>query len=260
VKALALATQVFAQVDDKLTEDHESFVLGSGRPKTDMAVRLGAEQGREVVYRKERPIPLSCKSRRVKYMAPSLIDRLKRETQASHRDVEHHVDVMNRVRTVGSYRTLLEQLYGVYCPVESEIARSMSEIATWLPDIDKRMRTASLRLDLRVLGNVCPEALPLAPTPPLCSLPQRLGCLYVLEGSTLGGQTIAREVSSQLRYSPESGCSFFASHGAEIGGMWRKFREAIESYAAAHSESHDTIIQSAAATFHTFGGWFERKL
>ena len=192
-------------------------------------------------------------------MPASLLDRLKRETQAIHRDVERQIDVMSRVRTAGSYRTLLEQLYGVYCPVESEIARSMSEIATWLPDIDKRMRTASLSLDLRVLGNFCPEALPLAPTPPLCSLPQRFGCLYVLEGSTLGGQTIAREVSSQLRYSPESGCSFFASHGAEISGMWRRFREAIESYAAAHSESHDTIIQSAAATFHTFSGWFERK-
>ena len=219
----------------------------------------GFEQGCELVYQRQRPVPRSCESKRVQYMAASLLDRLKRETQDSHRDVERHVDVMSRVRTAASYRTLLEQLYGVYCPVESEIARSMSEIATWLPDIDKRMRTASLRLDLRVLGNLCPEALPLAPIPPLCSLPQLFGCLYVLEGSTLGGQTIAREVSNQLPYYPESGCSFFASHGAEVGGMWRRFREAIELYADAHSESHDTIIQSAAATFQTFAGWFESK-
>ena len=192
-------------------------------------------------------------------MPASLLDRLKQETQESHRAVERHIDVMNRVQTAGSYRTLLEQLYGVYCPVESEIAGSMSEIATWLPDIDKRKRTESLRLDLLVLGNVCPEALPLAAAPPLGSLPQWFGCLYVLEGSTLGGQIIAREVGNHLGYSPESGCSFFASHGAAIGGMWRRFGEAIESYAAAHSESHEIIIQSAAATFHTFGSWFERK-
>jgi heme oxygenase len=192
-------------------------------------------------------------------MATSVLDRLKRETQESHREVEHHFDVMNRVRTPAGYRALLEQLYGVYSPVESEIARSASEIAPWLPDIDKRMRTARLRLDLGVLGNTCPEALPLAPAPPLGSLAQRFGCLYVLEGSTLGGQTIAREVSSHLPYSPERGCSFFASHGADTGGMWRRFRDALELYAAAHSESQDTIIQSAAATFHTFRSWLETK-
>jgi heme oxygenase len=81
----------------------------------------------------------------------------------------------------------------------------------------------------------------------------------VLEGSTLGGQTIAREVSRQLPYSPQNGCSFFAGHGAEIGARWRKFREAIESYAVLHSENHDSIIQSAVATFRAFGDWFERR-
>jgi heme oxygenase len=192
-------------------------------------------------------------------MTASLLDRLKWETQESHGEVERQVDVLNRVRTAGSYRTLLEGLYGVYCPLESEISRSMSEIATWLPDIENRMRTASLRVDLGVLGNLCPETLPLANIPSFCSLPQQFGCLYVLEGSTLGGQTIAREVTRQLPYSPENGCSFFAGHGAETGGMWRRFREAIESYATAHSENQESIIQAAVATFRAFGDWFERK-
>ena len=192
-------------------------------------------------------------------MAASLFDRLKRETQESHVDVERRVDLLNRVKNARSYRALLEQFYGVYCPLETEILRSMSEIATWIPDIENRMRTASLRLDLRVLGNLFPETLPLAAIPPLGSLPQRLGCLYVLEGSTLGGQTITREVSRQLPYSPENGCSFFSSHGADIGGMWRRFREAMESYAVAHSENHDIIIQSAIATFRGFAEWFEGR-
>lgn len=191
-------------------------------------------------------------------MAASLLERLKRETQESHSDLERRVDVMNRVRTAQGYRTLLEKFYGVYSPLESEIARATSEIAAWLPDIEGRMRTASLCLDLRVLGNTCPEALPHAPIPPLASLSQQFGCLYVLEGSTLGGQFIAREVGKQLHYSPESGCGFFASHGADIGEMWHRFREAIESYAAAHSQNHDSIIQSATATFRAFGDWFER--
>jgi heme oxygenase (biliverdin-IX-beta and delta-forming) len=192
-------------------------------------------------------------------LADSLLERLKRETQTSHGEVERRVDVLSRVQTAQRYRMLLEQFYGVYCPLESEIAHSMLEIARWLPDIQDRMRTTLLRLDLRSLGNLCPEGLPLAPIPPLDSLPQRFGCLYVLEGSTLGGQIIAREVSSRLPFTSENGCSFFASHGAEIGAMWRSFCHALEAYAVANSESHDSIIQSAAATFGVFGDWLEEK-
>jgi len=192
-------------------------------------------------------------------LATSLLERLKRETQASHGEIERRVDLLNRVRTAQSYRILLEQFYGVYCPLESEIAHSMLEIARWLPDIQDRMRTTLLRLDLRSLGNLCPEGLPLAPIPPLNSLAQRFGCLYVLEGSTLGGQIIAREVSSRLPFTSEHGCSFFANHGAEIGAMWRSFCHALEAYGMANSESHDSIIQSAANTFGVFGDWLEEK-
>jgi heme oxygenase (biliverdin-IX-beta and delta-forming) len=192
-------------------------------------------------------------------LAASLFERLKHETHECHGEVERRVNVLNRLQTARSYRRLLEQFYGVYCPLESEIAHSMSEIVGWLPDIEDRMRTPSLRLDLRLLGNLCPEGLPLAPIPPLDSLAQRFGCLYVLEGSTLGGQIIAREVSSRLPYTSGDGCSFFASRGAEIGPRWRNFRLSLEAYAVANSESHDSIIQSAAATFRVFGDWVEEK-
>jgi heme oxygenase len=186
----------------------------------------------------------------------SLLQRLKRETQALHEDLERRIDILNRVRTDESYRALLEAFYGVYAPLEAEIERSVSELAPWLPDIRSRMRTASIRSDLRVVGNARPEALPLAVVPGLGSLAEQFGCLYVLEGSTLGGQMIAREVSSRLPYTAENGCSFFASYGAEIGGMWRRFREAVELYAAAHPEEQERVIQSASATFRTFGDWF----
>ena len=190
----------------------------------------------------------------------SLIQRLKTETQASHASLESRVDLPQRLQNPSAYRALLEAFYGIFSPLEAEIARSFSEIALWLPDIASRMRTASLRTDLRVLGNLCPEALPCSPVPPLRSLPEQLGCLYVLEGSTLGGQIIARQIASQLHYTPENGCSFFAGHGAEVGPMWNRFREAIGSFSVAHpdAETQDQIISSANATFRAFGDWFDR--
>ena len=194
----------------------------------------------------------------------AILPRLKRETQSSHASLERRVDLMNRVRTPSDYRTLLETFYGLYQPLESEISRSADQIAPWLPDIGNRLRTPSLKADLRVLGNVCPEALPLAPVPPFRSLSDgslsaTFGCLYVLEGSTLGGQIISRQIGSHLDFTPENGCSFFACHGAETGNMWRKFSEAIEAYAVSHPEDGVIIIRAAQDTFGAFANWFHEK-
>jgi heme oxygenase len=194
----------------------------------------------------------------------SILPRLKRETQPSHARLERRVDIVNRVRTPSDYRTLLETFYGLYKPLESEIARSAHQISRWLPDIGNRLRTASLKADLRVLGNVCPEALPLASVPSFRSLSEGslsevFGCLYVLEGSTLGGQIISRHVGGNLGFTPEDGCSFFACHGAETGNMWRKFSDAIEAYAVAHPADKAIMIRSATDTFDAFANWLQEK-
>jgi len=194
----------------------------------------------------------------------AILPRLKRETQPSHASLERRVDIVNRVRTPSEYRTLLETFYGLYQPLESEIARSVPQIAPWLPDIGNRWRTPSLKADLRVLGNVRPETLPLASVPSFHSLSDGplsniFGCLYVLEGSTLGGQIISRQIGSHLDFTPENGCSFFACHGAETGNMWRKFSHAIEAYAATYPEDGVIMIRAAQDTFGAFANWFHEK-
>jgi heme oxygenase len=191
-------------------------------------------------------------------MNPSLFERLKIETRETLAELESRVDIRNRVRTKAGYRTLLETFYGVYYPLEVKL--ETSEIVPWLPDVGSRMRSSSLRLDLRVLGNNRPEALPLASVPTFRSLCEKFGCLYVLEGSTLGGQLISREINSQLHYTPENGCAYFASYGAEITSMWRRFREALEAFGSANSESHDSIIHSALSTFGVFADWIDKRV
>ena len=192
-------------------------------------------------------------------MDSSVLQRLKLETRASHVDLEHRVDILKRLRTPAKYRDLLEAFYGVCVPLEGELRRSLPEIAQWLPDIAGRMRSSSLVLDLRVLGNDCPQALPLAPVPTLGSLGEQFGCLYVLEGSTLGGQIISREIDNQLHFTAENGAAYFSGHGAETGNMWSKFCDAITAFAAAHPEAQDPVVGSAMATFAAFAGWMERK-
>jgi heme oxygenase len=190
----------------------------------------------------------------------SILQRLKRETQGSHVALERRVDLMNRLRTPAQYRKLLEAFYGLYCPLEAELKRVQPGLREWLPDIEGRMRTEALRLDLRVLGNTVPGELPAAAVPPLDSAAQQIGCLYVLEGSRLGGKFIAQAVADSLGYTAGNGGAFFSGYGSETGKWWARFRASVESHASSHPEDQAGIIQAANGTFELFEGWFREQL
>jgi heme oxygenase len=191
--------------------------------------------------------------------AEPILPRLKRDTQAGHAGLESRIDLMNRVKTAADYRRLLEAFYGLVSPMEARMGRH-TELAAWLPDIEDRMRSGALCRDLHVLGNTSPRDLPVAAVPEYASVAERMGCLYVLEGSTLGGQVISRYIKQTLGFTPEHGCGFFYGRGTATGAMWQRFRHGIESYASARPLEHSAAIQSALRTFQTFDAWMGLRL
>ncbi len=83
-------------------------------------------------------------------------------------------------------------------------------------------------------------------------MPEALGCLYVLEGATLGGQVIVRRLRDLPREALLS--AFFTSYGQDVGAMWQAYREFLTGYAEGRDED-DVIVESACATFATIGAW-----
>lgn len=73
-----------------------------------------------------------------------------------------------------------------------------------------------------------------------------LGSMYVMEGSTLGGQYIARHVEETLGLAAGEGDAYFCGHGERTGAMWNAFREVLSAIPDEHS---DTVIAAAKATF-----------
>jgi len=189
-----------------------------------------------------------------------LLPRLKCDTHECHVALESRIDLMHRIRTAAGYRKLLEAFYGVLAPIEDRLARHKSELAAWIPDIENRMRCGALRHDLQVLGNASSEELPLATVPEYDSTAEQIGCLYVLEGSTLGGQVISRQIGQTLGLTPEHGCAFFSGHGTATGDMWRRFRLGIESHATARPSEQAAVVQSAIRTFQAFDTWMTQRL
>jgi len=185
-----------------------------------------------------------------------ILTRLKHATHADHQAVEARVDLLNRLGSLADYRQLLEHFWGFYAPIEAQIAVG-PEWARYGVDIQQRMKTSALACDLQTLGlsSAALAALPLCHSLPVSdSFTHRLGCLYVLEGATLGGQIIARAVRDRLGLTPDSGCAFFASYGDQVATMWQAFR-ALLLQAAADEAAETAIVRGAHETFAAFGRW-----
>ena len=76
-----------------------------------------------------------------------------------------------------------------------------------------------------------------------------------MEGSTLGGRVIQRNVTLRLGFDDRFGCSYFAGHGANTGAMWRSFLARLDEAPMAEAER---IADGACATFERLAWWLGR--
>jgi heme oxygenase len=88
---------------------------------------------------------------------------------------------------------------------------------------------------------------------------EAIGCLYVIEGSTLGGQIILHSVQKSLNLDAGGGVKFFHGYGARTPGMWKSFISALDSIPPT-GEAADAVEQGAMQTFLAFtAAWGDEK-
>ena len=183
-----------------------------------------------------------------------VLDRLRAETRAEHTAIESALGLMRDDLTLADYQRLLEQYHAFYAPVEATLACVLPSAKLGL-DFEERRKLHWLRADLDALGGrpadtlIDCNALPMLRTPA-----QAVGCLYVLEGATLGGQVIGRHVRRTLGLTPVSGARFFHGNGARTAQMWLAFRAALQGFAA-NPATADAVVESATATFGSLRRW-----
>jgi len=120
-----------------------------------------------------------------------------------------------------------------------------------------RSRLAFVRQDLAALA---PGASP-GPAPALPPLPNRsaaFGAMYVLEGSALGGQVIARRVAERFGFDGQRGAAYFHGFGERTGALWREFRERLE--AEVDPAHRGDACVAAVGTFDALRQHFEAVL
>ena len=178
-----------------------------------------------------------------------IVSRLRQETRPAHDALENaEFNQALRAGTVSSENTsrFLARLYGFVVPFEEHLrAHSAWFGPEW--ELPRRYRSHLLRQDLPQAA-----ALPLAAElPPLHTWPQLLGALYVMEGSTLGGQVIARQLAKTGIAVPV----YFSNRAEQTGPLWKSFVQLLT--AAVTPEIADEVVASASLTFQCLHQWIE---
>jgi heme oxygenase len=178
---------------------------------------------------------------------------LREQTGDLHREVEKRVGILHPELSLSGYVQVLQRFLGAHAAIE----RHFDAWAGKLPlNLDERRKVRWLREDLHALH--APGQTPQPKTHLRVQSPAALlGTLYVVEGSTLGGQIIARQLGPRLGLTPQRGLRFFTGYGEHTGAMWNAFRAAADAFGQAHPDSHQTVVAAARETFETFNAWFE---
>mgnify|MGYP001255535211 CR=1 FL=1 len=183
---------------------------------------------------------------------------LKQRIAPYHQALEMDANIWASLTSRLAYRHLICRFFGFIAAVEGRLAL-IDGLQLWLPDISERWKTPLLMQDLTLAGISSGQCPICTFIPNIRSVGAAFGCLYVLEGSTLGGQIIARQVYNHLGLTPENGCRFFSSYGAAVGPMWKNFGGHLEAWCVANESCRGEVIRSAAETFECFSRWLTCK-
>jgi heme oxygenase len=185
--------------------------------------------------------------------------RLKRETGALHRKLEHGLGLLDAGLSLDRYRRVLESFFGYHAPIEPRIER----LAAAAPPLGLELpaRTRLLVKDLLALG-CSPSDVSALPRcedlPPLARPAHLAGCLYVLEGSRLGGTVVARALERSLGIRGDRGAAFFRGDCQDPTRRWRRVLGWLDEVAGS-GERADEAVASACETFRTLSRWTEAR-
>jgi heme oxygenase (biliverdin-IX-beta and delta-forming) len=178
---------------------------------------------------------------------------LKERTLSAHQALEKVI--VGKIKNLSSpedYADLLRIFYGFYNAIEQQLDHL--DLQAVLPDYSSRRKSDAPLNDLAALGQIPQSGLSAEHVPVLSDSDRAIGALYVLEGSTLGGQIIARMISDRLGEPVAQALSFFSGYGEATTPMWLAFKIALDSIPDENNRQENVVL-AANETFEHFNLW-----
>ncbi|MTI21765.1 hypothetical protein E1176_12105 [Fulvivirga sp. RKSG066] len=172
-----------------------------------------------------------------------MIDDLRRQTKHLHDRVEVAMQaskISDQSLREEDYKKLIITNFIVFESLKSALKKE-GDLVYWFVD-----RTDDLHADLEQLG-IDSTSFSDSSLFAEWSYHKKLGAIYVLNGSALGGSMIAR----YLKEYDWIESSHFYRNDADIMNSWKKFKAHLESREASSAEK-DEVITGAQETFEYF--------
>jgi len=184
-----------------------------------------------------------------------LAEQLKKETLFHHQQLEKLiVGKIKGMTSIEAYISLLQHFYAFFGGIEDAIPLAM--ITPFLDDYPQRRKTENLRHDILCCGGTLVKKTSKNDLPVIDDVVQALGALYVIEGSTLGGQIISKMISQKLNFTDEECLLYFKGYNTQTEIMWMRFKELINRVEAKDAQR---LIHTANETFIKFNDWIKKN-
>lgn len=173
---------------------------------------------------------------------------LKQNTAAYHDAAEklfNSEKIFNKTFTLEDYKKIIRTNYLMLLHSEDKIFNSLSEKYTEKLQLNQRKKLPLIEKDLESLSL---ESQPQNHTLEFSNEHEALGAMYVIEGSTLGGNVIAKQLSKTEGFDNVS-FNFFGCYQENTGHMWKSFKEVLDT--EVKKENYHDVL-SGAKKLYTF--------
>ncbi len=176
----------------------------------------------------------------------SFLEQLRSDTHESHNQLESlpvSVSLTQPTLTMAAYAHYLRLMRAVIFETETRIFPMLAHV---VPNMATRHKLHLIDSDLAAI-QAEQRDFPTVFDLDGATIGFVLGIMYTVEGSTMGGRYIGKNVESALGLTGENGARFFWGYGHQTGAYWKEFLGVLEQSASVHGP--DDIIRGAKHAF-----------
>ncbi|MFL9833862.1 biliverdin-producing heme oxygenase [Chryseobacterium terrae] len=173
---------------------------------------------------------------------------LKKNTAAYHDAAEklfNSEKIFNKTFSLEDYKKIINTNYLMLLHSENKIFSSLSENFSEKLQLDERVKLPLIEKDLESLAL---KNQTVSHDFDLENEHEALGAMYVIEGSTLGGNVIAKQLSKTEGFDDIT-FNFFGCYQENTGPMWKNFKEILDNEVA---EENYSKVLTGAKKLYTF--------
>ncbi|MES2661680.1 MAG: biliverdin-producing heme oxygenase [Pseudomonadota bacterium] len=145
------------------------------------------------------------------------------------------------------YISLLQRLHAFHKPLENKVDHYLHGSDLYLI-WSVRHKSVWLEEDIHFFKQKTISSFSFNCLPNILSIPDLMGCIYVLEGATLGALVIRKLLIEHYGYESNSGGRYYTAYGTATQNFWKQTSELINTTVTAEHDKKACVC-SAQKTF-----------